>query len=70
MDSLKDIEKIFGMGSGYVLDFSNATFGEFFRQYNVDIHDPKYQTFGTSKAKKLRAFWESESDRFVGTVLS
>lgn len=75
MSSLKDIEKryfekLFGMSSGYVLDFSDATFGEFFRQYNVDIHGPKYQTFGTSKAKKLRAFWESECDRLVGTVLS
>ena len=75
MSSLKDIEKryferLFGMSGGYVLDFSDATLGEFFRQYNVDIHGPKYQTFGTSKAKKLRAFWESESDQLVGTVLS
>lgn len=47
MSSLKDIEKryfekLFGMSSGYVLDFSNATFGEFFRRYNVNIHGPKY----------------------------
>ncbi|MXZ17566.1 MAG: hypothetical protein F4Y81_04975 [Rhodothermaceae bacterium] len=75
MSSLKDIEKryfekLFGMSSGYVLDFTNATFGEFFRRYNVNIHGPKYRTFGTSKAKKLRAFWESESDQLVGTVLS
>ena len=63
-------EKLFGMGSGYVLDFSDATFGEFFRRHNVDIHGRSYQTFGTSKAKKLRAFWGSEPDRLVGTVLS
>ena len=30
----------------------------------------KYQTFGTSKAKKLRAFWGSEPDGLVGAVLS
>ena len=74
MSSLKDIEKryfekLFGMGSGYVLDFSDPTFGEFFRRHNVDIHGRKYQTFGTSKAKKLRAFWVSEPDRLVGAVL-
>ena len=56
------------MGSGYVLDFSNTTFGEFFRRHNVDIR--KFQTFGTSKAKRLRAFWESEPDRRVGAALS
>ena len=75
MSSLTNIEKryfekLFGMNSGYVLDFSNATFDEFFRRYDVDIHGPKYQTFGTSKAKKLRAFWESEPDQLVGAVLS
>ncbi len=75
MRSLTDIEKryfekLFGMGSGYVLDFSDATFGEFFGRHNVDIHGRKYQTFGTSKAKKLRAFWGSEPDRLVGAVLS
>ena len=75
MSSLTDVEnlyfeKLFGMGSGYGLDFSDITFGEFFRRHNVDIHGRKYQTFGTSKAKKLRSFWKSESDRLVGAVLS
>ena len=75
MSSLTDIEKryfekLFGMSSGYVLDFSDATFGEFFRRHNVDIHGRIYQTFGTSKAKKLRAFWGSEPDRLVAAALS
>ena len=75
MSSLTDIEKryfekLFDMGRGYVFDFSDATFGEFFRRHNVDIHGRKYQAFGTSKAKKLRAFWESEPDRLVGAALS
>lgn len=75
MSSLTDIEKryfekLFGMGSGYVLDFTDASFGEFFRRHDVDIHARKYQTFGTSKAKKLRAFWGSEPDALVGAVLS
>lgn len=75
MSSLTDIdkrylEKLLGMQSGYVLDFSDATFGEFFNRHSVDIHATKYQTYGTSKAKKLRAFWEREPDGIVGSVLS
>ena len=63
------LEKILGMESGYVLDFNDATFGEFFARYSVDIHSKKFQTYGTSKAKKMRAFWEQESDQTVATVL-
>lgn len=63
-------EKLLGMGCGYVLDYSDATFGEFFTSHGVDIHGQKYQIYGTSKAKKLRAFWEQDSDIVVGNVLS
>jgi hypothetical protein len=75
MSSLTDIdkrylEKLFGMQSGYVLDYSDATFGEFFNRHSIDIHGSKYQTYGTSKAKKLRAFWDREPDALVGRVLS
>ena len=75
MSSLTDnekryFEKLLDMGSGYVLDFTDATFGQFFQRHNVDIHGHKYQTSGTSKAKKLRAFWVLEPDQRVGTVLS
>lgn len=74
MSSLTDIDKrylerLLGMGGGYVLDYSDASLGEFFRRHKVDIHGPKYQTYGTSKAKKLRSFWEQEPDKLVATVL-
>ena len=74
MSSLTDIEKryfekLLGMQSGYVLDYSDATFGEFFNRHRVNIHSQKYQTYGTSKAKKMRAFWEQEPDFLVGKVL-
>lgn len=62
-------EKLLGMQSGYVLDYSDATFGEFFNRYRINIHSQKYQTYGTSKAKKMRAFWEQEPDALVGKVL-
>lgn len=76
MSSLKAIEKrdfedLLGMGSGYVLDFSNNSFAEFFRETaNIDIYSPKYDFNGDSKAKRLRAFWENEPDALVGKVLS
>ena len=75
MSTLTDIdkrylEKVLDMGGGYVLDYTDATFGEFFKRHRVNIHGPKYQTYGSSKAKKLRAFWEQESDALVGQVLS
>ena len=75
MSSLTDIdkrylEKILNMGSGYVLDYTDATFDGFFAQHGVNIHGQKYQTYGTSKAKKLRSFWEQEPDTLVGQALS
>ena len=75
MSSLTDIEKrylekLLGMSSGFVLDYSDSTFGIFFNRYKIDIHSSKYHTYGTSKAKKMRAFWEIEPDDLVGQVLS
>lgn len=75
MSSLTDIDKrylerLLVTQPGYILDYTDPTYGEFFQRHKVDIHGPKYQTYGTSKAKKLRAFWEQESDELVGTVLN
>ncbi len=51
------IDDIFGMGGGYVLDFSNKTFAEFFDdELGINIDDPKWDAEGTSKAKRLRFF--------------
>ncbi|MDE2943429.1 MAG: hypothetical protein OXT63_04385 [Gemmatimonadota bacterium] len=63
------LEKLLRMDGGYVLDYTNATFAEFFDRFDVPIHDPQYTAFGTSKAKKLRAFWAREADGLVGAVL-
>ena len=52
-----------------MLDYTDATFGAFFRTHHIDIHGPKYQTYGTSKAKKMRAFWDLEADKVVAGVL-
>ncbi len=63
-------EKLFNMSTGYVLDFSDFTYDDFFRNHGVDIHrNRKYLINGTSKAKKMRAFWDQEDDSIVAPVL-
>lgn len=75
MSSMKTIEKevieeLLGMGGGYVLEFTNQSFAAFFREtVRLSIYDNKYAVHGDSKAKRLRAFWEIESDPIVGKVL-
>lgn len=65
------LEEFLGMSSGYVLNFSDRTFGEFCEEaFDIDIHSDKYLKHGTSKAKKLRAFWEIESDYLVGRLVN
>ncbi len=64
------LEKTLGMEGGYLLDYNDMTFGQFFNRHRIDIHGVKYQSYGTSKAKKMRAFWEIEPDALVGKVLS
>jgi hypothetical protein len=70
MADRQSLEAFFGMSSGYVLNFSDSTFGEFvFEKTGIDIHSSRYTNEGTSKAKKLRAFWKLESDYTVGKLL-
>lgn len=62
-------EKLFqGSSAGYVLNFSDRTFSEFFKDFRVDIDSQKYYKNGSSKMKRLRAFWEIENDNLVGNV--
>ena len=76
MSSLTTIEKryfedLLGMSGGYVLYFTNNSFAELFRDtIRIDIYDAKYAIYGDSKAKRLRRFWEIETDQGVGKVLS
>ena len=67
----KFFEDILVSESGYILDFTNTTYAEFFRSVvNINIYDDKYSFNGDSKAKRLRAFWEIESNEVVGKVLN
>ena len=64
------LEELFGMSTGYVMDFSNSTFERFVDDtINIDIyHGPGYEE-NLSKAKKLRQIWNEEPDSVVGTLI-
>lgn len=60
-------ERLFGMGSGYVLDFSNRSFQEFICSImQIDIY-AKYP--GLSKAKILRSIMADYDNVTVGKLL-
>jgi hypothetical protein len=66
-------EDLFDMSSGYVLNphLTNQTFQSFIAESaGKDIYASQYAKYGDSKAKRLRAFWDIESDQLVGKVLS
>lgn len=64
-------EELFNMETGYVLDFSNASFKRFFANtVGIDIEQEKYNYGSNSKANRLRAYWDSESNILVGDLLS
>jgi hypothetical protein len=64
-------EKLLGMSSGYVLDFSNRTLQEFVADsIGLNIYDQKYITgHSGSKANCLRSLLRAEPDRVVGKLL-
>lgn len=63
------LERTFEMSGGFVLDFNNPSFERFFDDYDIDIYDARYEIYGRSKANRLRAFWDIESDALVRPIL-
>ena len=60
------LEELFQMGGGYVLNFSDRTFGEFFHDdLDINIFDQKYNYASGSKANRLRGFWQVAQDTHV-----
>ena len=54
---MKLLDLLFKMEGGYVLDFSNRTFAQFFLgELEIDIDDPLFAADGDSKARRLRYF--------------
>ena len=74
MNSLTHIEKQklereLRMDGGYVLDFSNRTFDEFFREIvDAPIYDTLYALGSGSKANRMRAFWQVATDDQLRTL--
>jgi hypothetical protein len=65
------LEKLFQMGGGYVLDFSNRTLSEFVvESTGRNIYDSKYDYASGSKANRLRAFWAQEPSHLVGKLIT
>lgn len=68
---LKLIDELFGISSGYVLDFTNSTFADFFRrEVGIDIYDNAYAVYGGSKGKHLRAFLTIGQPRAIARALA
>ena len=66
----RQLEKLFQMGGGYVLDFSNRTLEEFVADsVGADIYDVRYHHGSGSKANRLRGYWKIESDALVGKLI-
>lgn len=76
MSSLTHIEKQklereLAMSGGYVLNFTNRTFEEFFREVvGVQIYDPRFNLSSGSKANRMRAFWQVATDEQLRLLLS
>lgn len=64
------LDDIFDMGSGYVLNFSDRTFAQFFaEELNIDIDAPAYAQNGSSKAKRFRRFLQTVDNPTVVRTL-
>lgn len=65
------LDDVLQMGSGYVLDFTNRTFADFFwEELGIDIDDPKYAAKGGSKAKRMRYFLQNAPRPVVAKALN
>jgi len=54
------LDQLFEMTGGYVLNFSDRTFTQFFaEELNIDIDNPTYARNGGSKGKRLRCFLQT-----------
>jgi Restriction endonuclease len=64
------LDDVFAMDGGYVLDFSNRTFFDFFKdELGVDIYTERYAVNGSSKAKRLRTFLQAETETLAARAL-
>lgn len=68
--SKRTIEDLFGMNTGYVIDFSNSTFERFvFDSIGLKVYEDEGYTEYESKANKLRTIIASENTSKVAKLL-
>jgi hypothetical protein len=61
------LEKLFQMGGGGVLNFTNRTISEFFvDDIGIDIYNDKYNYASGSKANRMRGFWQIADNQTTG----
>ena len=67
---IRTLDDAFQADPGYVLNFSDKTFREYFEdEFRIDIDQPKYRTGGTSKMNRLRTFCRIEDAGIVARAL-
>lgn len=67
---MRFIDQLFQSSPGYVLDFSNRTFADFFTdELGVDIYIEEFSGGGGSKANRLRTYLRVASARQAGKAL-
>ncbi|MFH1028322.1 MAG: hypothetical protein V1791_10000, partial [Pseudomonadota bacterium] len=65
------LERELDMSGGYVLEFSNRTFEEFFREVvGIEIYETRFDLGSGSKANRMRAFWQTASDEQLRSLLN
>lgn len=66
----EQLEDLFQMKGGFVLNFYDRTFRSFIADaVRRDILDEKYKFASNSKANRLRQFWKVESNLVAGTLI-
>jgi predicted nucleotide-binding protein len=69
MDKRK-LEVFFEMSGGYYLDYSNNSLEAFIADIiNIALYDEKYHYGSGSKANRIRAIWDLESNHVVGKLI-
>ena len=64
------VDTLFQSDPGYILDFSNRTFAEFFAsELDIDIYDDRYAVNGTSKANRLRTLLQLVDPKSAKAVI-
>lgn len=67
---MRTVETAFQGDPGYVLNFSDRTFREFFEdELHIDIDDKRYHQSGSSKMNRLRTFLKTETPTRVAAAL-